>query len=279
MRLDGPDSHHQRPDQIDRSQGIPQDPPTLLPGTNRHPKRERYRCQRATRNELGFPFWPSRYGQGTPIQSSDASFSTEASFPVVGGPGLTFNDTTCGSFPFQSDCAEAVVAKVKADGASLDYAGYLGGTGDDRRNGSHRFLSGWLNNAAWAKMLHYATLVSDNGKRRRRYRLEDYRTPYEKLLSLGTTRFTGDGFPVTASRLTPPGMPMWLERPASRAMASRWPAARTRASTAGGTLSSSRSVPARKPTRSRASSMRRASTERWQDGRGDAVNPYGSLRQ
>ena len=31
----------------------------------------------------------------------------------------------------------------------------------------------------------FATLeVSDNGKRRRRYRLEDYRTPYEKLLSL-----------------------------------------------------------------------------------------------
>ena len=63
------------------------------------------------------------------------TFSTEATFPVVDGPGLTFNDTTCGSFPFQSDCAEAFVAKVKADGTSLDYAGYLGGTGDDRGNG------------------------------------------------------------------------------------------------------------------------------------------------
>ena len=31
----------------------------------------------------------------------------------------------------------------------------------------------------------FATIeLSDNGKRRRRYRLNDYRTPYEKLLSL-----------------------------------------------------------------------------------------------
>ena len=31
----------------------------------------------------------------------------------------------------------------------------------------------------------FATVeLADNGKRRRRYRLEDYRTPYEKLLSL-----------------------------------------------------------------------------------------------
>ena len=31
----------------------------------------------------------------------------------------------------------------------------------------------------------FATIeVSDNGKRRRHYRLDDYRTPYEKLLSL-----------------------------------------------------------------------------------------------
>ena len=80
----------------------------------------------------------------------------------MGGPGLTFNDTTCGSFPFQSDCAEAVVAKVKADGASLDYAGYLGGTGDDRRNGIAVDAAG-------------------------------------NAYVVGTTRFTGDGFPVAGS--------------------------------------------------------------------------------
>ena len=63
------------------------------------------------------------------------TFSTEASFPVTDGPGFVFNEATCGSFPFQGPCGEAFVAKVKADGTALDYAGYLGGRGDDRGNG------------------------------------------------------------------------------------------------------------------------------------------------
>jgi PKD repeat protein len=48
------------------------------------------------------------------------TWSTEASFPVIGGPDLTFNG--------QSD---AFVAKVNASGSSLVYAGYIGGGSDE----------------------------------------------------------------------------------------------------------------------------------------------------
>jgi uncharacterized repeat protein (TIGR01451 family) len=51
--------------------------------------------------------------------------STETSFPVLVGPDLTFNG---GQF-------DAFVAKVAASGSSLDYAGYVGGNGDERGRG------------------------------------------------------------------------------------------------------------------------------------------------
>jgi hypothetical protein len=47
--------------------------------------------------------------------------STEASFPEVGGPDLIYNGGT----------RDAFVAKVSADGTSLVYAGYIGGSGYD----------------------------------------------------------------------------------------------------------------------------------------------------
>jgi beta-propeller repeat-containing protein len=47
--------------------------------------------------------------------------STEASFPVTGGPDLTYNGGS-----------DAFVAKVKADGTGLDYATYIGGSGNDK---------------------------------------------------------------------------------------------------------------------------------------------------
>jgi hypothetical protein len=46
--------------------------------------------------------------------------SPEASFPVKDGPDLTHN----------GGMYDAYVAKVKADGSALDYAGYIGGSGD-----------------------------------------------------------------------------------------------------------------------------------------------------
>ena len=49
------------------------------------------------------------------------TLSTEASFPVTGGPDLTSNDGF-----------DAFVAKVAAAGTSLVYAGYVGGAGEDR---------------------------------------------------------------------------------------------------------------------------------------------------
>jgi hypothetical protein len=47
--------------------------------------------------------------------------STEATFPVTGGPDLTHNGGT----------NDAFVAKVAPSGASLAYAGYIGGSGSD----------------------------------------------------------------------------------------------------------------------------------------------------
>jgi hypothetical protein len=50
--------------------------------------------------------------------------STEATFPVTGGPDLTWNGS-----------ADAFVAKVAPSGASLSYAGYIGGSGSDQGMG------------------------------------------------------------------------------------------------------------------------------------------------
>ncbi len=50
--------------------------------------------------------------------------STQTSFPVTVGPDLTHNDGD-----------DVFVAKVKADGTGLVYAGYIGGTGDDYSGG------------------------------------------------------------------------------------------------------------------------------------------------
>jgi len=50
--------------------------------------------------------------------------STEATFPVVAGPDLTFNGSP-----------DAFVAKVHASGTALSYCGYLGGVADDRGYG------------------------------------------------------------------------------------------------------------------------------------------------
>ena len=49
--------------------------------------------------------------------------SSEATFPVVQGPDLTYNGND-----------DVFVAKVRADGTGLVYAGYIGGIGDDRGN-------------------------------------------------------------------------------------------------------------------------------------------------
>lgn len=49
--------------------------------------------------------------------------STQTSFPVEGGPDLTFNDTSFGEDVF--------VAKLSPDGSDLLYAGYIGGTKQD----------------------------------------------------------------------------------------------------------------------------------------------------
>ena len=53
--------------------------------------------------------------------------SSQASFPVAGGPDLTYNGGTV--------VGDAFVAKVNAGGATLAYCGYIGGSGEDRGSG------------------------------------------------------------------------------------------------------------------------------------------------
>ena len=66
------------------------------------------------------------HGRGIAVDSSGNAYvagrttSTQATFPVTGGPDLTFNGGE-----------DAFVAKVNASGTALVYAGYIGGIGDD----------------------------------------------------------------------------------------------------------------------------------------------------
>jgi hypothetical protein len=66
------------------------------------------------------------YGESIAVDESGAAYitgltgSTEYSFPVKGGPDLTYNGSEYDAF----------VAKVKPDGSGLVYAGYIGGSGE-----------------------------------------------------------------------------------------------------------------------------------------------------
>lgn len=51
--------------------------------------------------------------------------SSQASFPILGGPDTTFNDGG----------ADAFIAKIAPSGASLSYSGYIGGASTDAGNG------------------------------------------------------------------------------------------------------------------------------------------------
>jgi beta-propeller repeat-containing protein len=74
-------------------------------------------------------------GSGIAVDSSGNAYvtgatrSTEATFPVIVGPDLTFNGGTFGS------ASDAFVAKVNAAGTALLYCGYIGGSEDDGGTG------------------------------------------------------------------------------------------------------------------------------------------------
>src|SRR5205085_1141104 len=65
---------------------------------------------------------------GIAIDQSDNAYvtgmtaSAEATFPVIAGPDTTINSPAA---------FDAFIAKVKADGSGLEYAGYIGGDGND----------------------------------------------------------------------------------------------------------------------------------------------------
>ena len=79
------------------------------------------------------------WGRGIDADSSGNAYitgyteSTESSFPVIGGPDLTFN----GGFWW-----DAFVAKVNTAGDGLIYCGYIGGSGDEKANGIAVDISG-----------------------------------------------------------------------------------------------------------------------------------------
>jgi len=70
--------------------------------------------------------------------------SRETSFPVRNGPGLKFKG---GPYPPQIE--DAFIAKVNPSGTSLDYCGYIAGTGRDFAQAvavdmqGHAFVTGW----------------------------------------------------------------------------------------------------------------------------------------
>jgi Ca2+-binding RTX toxin-like protein len=70
------------------------------------------------------------YGYGIAVDDAGSAYvtgeaeSSEATFPVKDGPDLTYSiPVRCGG------CGDAFVARAKADGTGLAYAGYIGGNG------------------------------------------------------------------------------------------------------------------------------------------------------
>ena len=74
------------------------------------------------------------HGHGVAVDGSGNAYvtgetlSTEATFPVIGGPDLTYNDNGGGD-------GDAFVAKVNASGTGLVYCGYIGGSGNESGSG------------------------------------------------------------------------------------------------------------------------------------------------
>ena len=87
-------------------------------------------------------------GSGIAVDSAGRSYITgvttslPASFPDLMGPGTTFGGRS-----------DAFVARVKADGSGLDYAGYIGGAGDETGHSiavdssGNALIAGWTSSA------------------------------------------------------------------------------------------------------------------------------------
>ena len=82
-------------------------------------------------DRVGSDAGPERWVNNLAIDSSGYAYvvgytdSTQATFPDVGGPDLTYNGGANDGF----------VARVQADGTGLVYCGYVGGSGDDDVHG------------------------------------------------------------------------------------------------------------------------------------------------
>ncbi|RRR69282.1 MAG: hypothetical protein EI684_16125 [Candidatus Viridilinea halotolerans] len=80
-------------------------------------------------------------GSGHAYVTGSTDSSEEGGFPATVGPDLTFNDN--------HNSGDAFVAKVRADGRGLVYAGYIGGMGGDYGRGiavdeaGHAYVTGY----------------------------------------------------------------------------------------------------------------------------------------
>jgi hypothetical protein len=81
-----------------------------------------------------------------------ATTSSEATFPVAGGPDLTFGG---------GDLPDGFVAKVKPDGTGLVYCGYIGGAGSDSGYGVAVDGSGAAYVAGWTTSSEATLPVAD----------------------------------------------------------------------------------------------------------------------
>ena len=116
---------------------------------------------------LGYIGWTENDGgHGIAVDGAGNTYvtgitgSSEATFPVSKGPDLTFNGGR-----------DAFVAKVNAEGTALEYAGYIGGEGDDEARGvdvdsvGNAYVTGTTNSSEATFPVSKGPDLADNGGR------------------------------------------------------------------------------------------------------------------
>ena len=79
-----------------------------------------------------FPGWVSGLAVNSAGESILSGATTAADFPVTPGAyDTTYGGGTCGAAPHTYPCADAYVARLSANGSTMVFGTYLGGSGDD----------------------------------------------------------------------------------------------------------------------------------------------------
>lgn len=94
-------------------------------------------------------------GAGSAYISGTTS-SSDGTFPATNGPGSTYNGGR----------NDAFVAKLNPFGTGLDYAGFIGGSGDDQAQGANKVaFSGRIGSRALRPGRYQATLIATDATR------------------------------------------------------------------------------------------------------------------